>query len=52
MERKNTTELNTIDSTAVENRNKEHHVYLGGCKAMNCEYNGQERIETALVEMR
>ena len=52
MERKNTTELNTIDSTAVENRNKSHHVKFGGCKAMNDEYNGQERIGTTLVETR
>ena len=36
----------------VENRNKEHHVNLGGCKAMNDEHNGQEGIETTLVEMR
>ena len=34
------------------NRNKEHHVNLGGCKAMDDEYNGQERIETTLVETR
>ena len=45
-------ELNTIESTAVEIRNKEHHVTLGGCKAMNDEYNGQEGIETPLVETR
>ena len=45
-------ELNTIESRAVENRNKEHHVNLGGCKAMNDEYNGQEGIEPALLETR
>ena len=45
-------ELNTIERTAVENSNKEHHVNLGGCKAMNDEYNGQEGIGTTLVETR
>ena len=45
-------ELNTIESTAVENRNKEHHVNIGGCKDMNDEYNGQEGIEITLVETR
>ena len=42
--------MNTIESTVVENRNKEHQVNLGGCKAMNDEYNGQEGIGTTLVE--
>ena len=32
VEIKNTTELNTIESTTVENEKKEHHVNLGGCK--------------------
>ena len=45
-------ELNTIESTTVENRNKEHPVNLGGCKAMNDEYNGQEGIKTTMVETR
>ena len=45
-------ELNTIESTVVENRKKEHHVNLGGCKAMNDKYNGQEGIGTTLVETR
>ena len=45
-------ELNTIESTVVENRNKEHHVNLGGCKEMNDEYNGQEGIGTTPVETR
>ena len=44
--------MNTIESTPVEKRNKEHHVNLGGFKAMNDEYNGQEGIEITLVEMR
>ena len=52
VERKNTTELKTTESTAVENRNNEHHLNHGGCKAMNDEYNGQEGMETTLVEMR
>ena len=45
-------ELNTIESTAVENRNKEDPVNLGGFKAMNDEYKGQEGIGTTLVETR
>ena len=45
-------ELNTIESTAVENRNKGHHVNLRGCKAMNDEFNEEEGIEPALVETR
>lgn len=45
-------ELNTIESTAVENKNKEHHVNLGRFNAMNDEYNGQEGIGTTLVETR
>ena len=40
------------ESTPVEKRNKEHHVNLGGCKAMNDEHNGQEGIENTLVETR
>ena len=43
-------ELNTIERTVVENRNKEPHVNLGGCKAINDEYNGQEGIGTTLVQ--
>ena len=46
------TELNKIEKTPVEKRNKEHHVNLGGCKALNDEYNGQEGIGTTLVETR
>ena len=45
-------ELNKIEKTPVEKRNKEYHVNLGGCKAMNDEYNGQEGIETTLAETR
>ena len=51
-ERKNITELNEFESTLVEKRNKEHHVNLGGCEAMNDEHNGQEGIETTLVGTR
>ena len=44
--------MNTIESTAVETRNKGHHVNLGGCKDTKQEFNGQEGIETTLVETR
>ena len=36
----------------MEKRNKEHHVNVGGWKAVNDEYNEQEGIETNLVETR
>ena len=45
-------ELNTIESTTVENRNKEHHVNLGDCKAMNDENNGREVHASTPVETR
>ena len=48
----NTIELNKIESIAVEKRNKEHHVNVGGCKVVNDEHNEQEGIETTLVETR
>ena len=48
----NTIELNKIESIPVEKRNKEHHVNVGGCKAVNDEHNEQEGIETTLVETR
>ena len=41
-----------MEKTPVEKRNKEHHVNLGACKTMNDEQNGQEGIETTLVETR
>ena len=44
--------MNEVENTPLEKRNKEHHVNLGGCQAMNDEHNGQEGIETTLVEMR
>ena len=51
-ERKNTTKMNKIENTPLENRNKEHQVNLGGWKAKNDEHKGQEGIETTLVETR
>ena len=45
-------ELNKIKSIAVEKRNNEHHVNVGGCKAVNDEHNEQEGIETSMVETR
>ena len=50
--KKNTTELNKIEKTPVEKRNKEHHVNFGVCRAMNDENNGREIHASTPVEMR
>ena len=39
------------ESTPVEKRNKEHHVNLGVCKAMNDENNGREVHASTPVEI-
>ena len=44
--------MNEIANNPLEKRNEEHHLNLGGCKAMNDEHKGQEGIETTLVETR
>ena len=44
--------MNKNEGTLVEKRNKEHHVNVGGGKAVKDEHNEQEGIETTLVEMR
>ena len=44
--------MNEIANNPLEKRNEEHYDNLGGCKAMNDMYNGQEGIGTTLVETR
>ena len=49
---KSLTDQKEYESTPVEKRNKEHHVNLGVCKAMNDENNGREVHASTPVETR
>ena len=49
---KSLTDQKEYGSTPVEKRNKEHHVNLGVCKAMNDENNGWEVHASTPVETR